>query len=88
MLWYKFIRQKVIDYFILDFYCAELMLGIEIDGWYHNDQTQAEYDEERTIRLNKLWITILRIKNEEVLQHLEEVKQYIQYHIQQLINKQ
>ncbi|MDR0860276.1 MAG: endonuclease domain-containing protein [Candidatus Peribacteria bacterium] len=25
-------RQKVIDYFILDFYCAELMLGIEIDG--------------------------------------------------------
>lgn len=42
IMWYKFRRQKVIDSFILDFYCSELKLWIEIDGWYHNEtQVQA-----------------------------------------------
>ncbi|MDR3168351.1 MAG: endonuclease domain-containing protein [Candidatus Peribacteria bacterium] len=81
MLGYKFTRQKPIDYFILDFYCAELLLGIEIDGEYHNEEQQAENGQARTQKLNEYGITILRFTNDEVLQHLEEVKQYIKEYI-------
>ena len=43
---YRFLRQKIISSFILDFYCSKLRLGIEIDGRYHEDQ--KAYDRHRT----------------------------------------
>jgi len=54
----KFTRQKPLDEYIADFYCAELMLVIEIDGDSHTEQ--AEYDEQRTARLNQLGIEVIR----------------------------
>ena len=67
----KFVRQKPIDVYIVDFYCAELRLVIEIDGDSHAEQ--IAYDSQRTSRLNALGLTVLRYANREVLQELEGV---------------
>ena len=69
---YKFTRQKPIYYFILDFYCAELLLGIEIDGRIHTKL--AERDTERSVEIESFGIKIIRYKNEEVLNNLENVQ--------------
>lgn len=72
ILWYKFRRQKVIDSFILDFYCSELKLWIEIDWWYHNEV--QDYDETRSdILKNKYWIKIVRFTNDDVKNNLDGV---------------
>lgn len=70
----KFRRQHPLKAgFILDFYCAELKLGIEIDGGYHNQKEQKEYDAERTKIINEYGIRIIRFTNEQVLQNTEQI---------------
>jgi very-short-patch-repair endonuclease len=59
-----------------------LRLGIEIDGGYHNEPAQAEYDEKRTKILEAEKILLIRIKNEEVLSNLEGVLHYIEEKVQ------
>ena len=71
--WYKFIRQKMIDSFILDFYCSKLLLGIEIDGSSHD--TRKRYDAKRTAKLWENWIKIIRYRNEDVFFRLDWVSQ-------------
>ena len=56
---YRFVRQKVIGNYILDFYCRKLKLGIEIDGETHLGDKNEEYDKIRTRELEKLGIKIL-----------------------------
>jgi len=68
---FKFLRQKPIGGYIVDFYCSELRLVIEIDGESHAEM--AEYDNERTRILNSFGLHVCRYTNEEVLQHLEGV---------------
>ncbi len=68
---FKFIRQKPLDEFIVDFYCASLMLAIEIDGDSHAEQ--AGYDEYRTHKLNALGVRVLRYTNADVMNNLEGV---------------
>ena len=69
----KFTRQKPLADYIVDFYCAELMLAIEIDGDTHARQKQ--YDKERAKNLSKLGIKVIRYTNAEVLSNLEGVYQ-------------
>ena len=69
----KFTRQKPLDEYIVDFYCAELMIAIEIDGNTHADQEQ--YDKRRTENLNKYGVEVIRYTNAEVLNNLEGVYQ-------------
>ena len=69
----KFTRQKPLDEYIVDFYCAELMLAIEIDGDTHAGQKQ--YDKDRTKNLNKFGVEVIRYTNAEVLNNLEGVYQ-------------
>ena len=77
MLWYKFKRENVIWNFILDFYCSELLLWIEIDGWYHNEF--QDYDDERSNRLYDNYnIKIIRFTNDEIENNLEWVAQYLE----------
>lgn len=71
--WYKFIRQKMINSFILDFYCSKLLLGIEIDGPSH--YTNKIYDTQRTEKLWENWIKIIRYTNEDVFCSLDYVSQ-------------
>ena len=76
ILWYKFKRENSVWNFILDFYCSELLLWIEIDWWYH-DEFQ-DYDDERSNRLyNNYGIKIIRFTNEEVEKNMEWIVQYL-----------
>jgi len=68
---YKFIRQKPLDNFIVDFYCSELFLAIEINGDSHAEQ--AGYDIARTKKLNSHGIEIVRYTNLEVINNIEGV---------------
>ncbi len=68
---YKFLRQKPLDNFIADFYCAELMLAIEIDGDSH--ATQKEYDILRSEKLEAYGIKIIRYTNNDIISNIEGV---------------
>jgi very-short-patch-repair endonuclease len=69
---YRFLRQKPLDHFILDFYCSKLLLAIEIDGGSHS--IKKHQDTERDNYLLNLGIKTLRYTNMQVLTKLEEVK--------------
>ena len=62
----RFQRQHPIDIFVVDFYCHELKLAIEIDGGIHLNEKVAEYDDGRTHDIEKFGIKILRFTNEQV----------------------
>jgi len=74
-LWYIFLRQKMINSFILDFYCSKLMLGIEID-WKSHEYKQ-EYDIQRDEKLRHIWVKIIRYRNEDIYNNLEWVSEDI-----------
>ena len=69
----KFRRQHLIDDFIVDFVCLSKNLVIEVDGGYHSDPTQKEYDQQRTLYLNEKGFKVIRFSNEEVLGNTEAV---------------
>ena len=69
----KFRRQHLIDDFIVDFVCLSKNLVIEVDGGYHNDPTQKEYDQQRTLYLSEKGFKVIRFTNEEVLGNTEAV---------------
>ena len=61
---WKFHRQQGIGPYVLDFYCPQLRLCVEIDGDSHNHK--FEYDEQRTAFLNQQGICVLRFRNEMI----------------------
>ncbi len=69
----KFRRQHPLDRFVLDFYCVEHRLVVEVDGEVHGTPDQVARDEERTAWLSERDIRVLRVRNEEVLNNLEGV---------------
>ena len=70
---FKFRRQHPIDHYILDFYCHEARLGIEIDGGHHANEDISEKDKQRTAYLSEKGIHIIRFWNDDVLKHTDEV---------------
>ena len=73
----KFRRQHPVDIFIADFYCHQKKLIIELDGNIHDILEQKEYDEGRTFILEEKGFKILRFKNEEIINDLENVLERI-----------
>lgn len=69
----KFRRQHPFEEFILDFYCPEKNLVLEIDGDYHLTSEQMEYDQNRARFLEQHGLKVLRFTNEEVENELEYV---------------
>ena len=63
----KFRRQHVIQPYIVDFYCHEIGLVIELDGSQHGTDDAIEYDAERTKFLEALDLTVVRYWNHDVL---------------------
>ncbi|APU49503.1 endonuclease domain-containing protein [Acinetobacter junii] len=63
----KFRRQHVIAPYIVDFYCHELGLVIELDGSQHSTNDGKEYDAERTMFLEALGFRVVRYWNHDVL---------------------
>jgi very-short-patch-repair endonuclease len=80
----RFRRQHPVSIFIVDFYCHEFKLAIEIDGGIHLKKEIAEYDEGRTCDLEKFGIKILRFGNDEVLNNSDLVLQKISQTISSL----
>ena len=78
--WYRFLRQKPIKWYILDFYCAKLKLAIEIDGISH--EGKGEYDEQRDKILQWLWIKTIRYREKDILKKLEAVSFHINTEIE------
>lgn len=74
---FKFRRQYPIKPYILDFYCHEAKLVIELDGGQHNTQTAISKDNKRTEYLKLQGMKVLRFWNNEVLQNTESVLQEI-----------
>jgi very-short-patch-repair endonuclease len=73
----KFRRQHPVDIFVLDFYCHELKLAIEVDGEIHLSTEAREYDEGRTYELEKYGIKILRFTNEQIFENIDYVQNSI-----------
>ena len=69
----KFRRQHPLDKFIADFYCNEKKIVIELDGGVHDEKEVKEYDANRTYMLGELQITVMRFRNEEVLNDFKTV---------------
>ncbi|MCF7835132.1 endonuclease domain-containing protein [Candidatus Gracilibacteria bacterium] len=68
---YRFLRQKIIATYILDFYCGKLKLAIEIDGESHN--YSVDYDEKRNKILESFGIKTIRYSNYDIQKNLEGV---------------
>ena len=80
-LWYEFLknyqvkfqRQKTIENYIVDFYCAKAKIVIELDGGGHYTPEQIECDQERTKVLEEYKLKVLRFTNTDVLQRFYSV---------------
>ena len=84
-LWYLFLkdypvrwyRQKAIDGYIVDFYCAKAKLVIELDGGGHFTKEQIEQDLIRTKELENMNLQVIRILNIDVDRNFKEVCEFI-----------
>ena len=84
-LWYDFLRscpvpftrQRRIENYIVDFYCHQARLVIEIDGSQHYTEVGQSYDQNRTARLEQLGILVIRYTNFQVMDHFDVVVQEI-----------
>lgn len=83
-LGYRFRRQHSIGPFIVDFYCPELRLIIEIDGWVHWEGIQPHKDEKREKYLEKFGFAIVRFTNDKVLYDTDGVLYNLQLICKQL----
>lgn len=94
-LWYSFLRgykvrfqrQKVIDNYIVDFYCSSLNLAIELDGSQHYSVDNEEYEYKRTSNLEKQGLIILRFTNNDVDTNFYGVCTVIDNTVNSMINE-
>ena len=93
-LWYdflcsypvRFIRQKVIDNYIVDFYCNKARLIIELDGSQHYEDKGLLKDKIRTSRIENRNLTVLRIPNNEINTNFQGVCEYIHWLVNELLD--
>ena len=85
LLWHNFLkkyplrfrRQYVIGNYIVDFYCHQARVVVELDGSQHYDPTQQEKDRQRTAYLKAQGLTVLRFTNLEVTRQFANLCQTI-----------
>jgi len=81
----KFRRQFGVGRYVIDFYCPEIKLAIEVDGNTHDSPDEIEYDQTRQSEIENYKIVFLRIKNEEIFKSIDEVILKIENKINELI---
>lgn len=95
-LWYRylrdcgvrFLRQKPIGNYIVDFYCPKLHLVIELDGSQHYLDKGIQYDSKRTAELKEYGIkTVIRIPNNEINRNLTGVVESIESYINRTLSQ-
>ncbi|WP_445637621.1 Endonuclease domain-containing protein [Nostoc sp. DSM 114161] len=74
---FRVLKQRPINNFIVDFYCANSKLVIEVDGDSHFTQEGKDYDSERTAILAGYGLKVMRFTNDDVLNNFEAVCQKI-----------
>ena len=82
MYGYDFHRQKPVDNYILDFFCYELMLGIELDGYSHQFLEVQHKDSLKENTINSIGITVLRFTDEQIFKDMFNVLLAIEDFIQ------
>lgn len=94
-LWYdylrsypvRFLRQRVIGKYIVDFYCTEAKLVIELDGSQHYEDGNIEKDARRTEFLEDYGLKIIRIPNNEVNGNFHGVCEFIAAAVKQSLSQ-
>ena len=94
-LWYdflraypvRFLRQKVIDDYVVDFYCHEARLIIELDGSQHYEEMGLIKDKIRTKKIESRNLTVIRIPNSEVNKNFAGVCEYIDLWIKESLHQ-
>ena len=94
-LWYdflrsypiRFLRQKVIDNYIVDFYCSEARLIIELDGSQHYEENGLLKDKVRTEKIEGRNLTVIRIPNNEVNKNFRGVCEYIDLFVKKSLHR-
>jgi very-short-patch-repair endonuclease len=69
----KFRRQHPFKNVVLDFYCHEIGLAIEVDGGIHDNPEVKERDINRTSELENVGVKVIRFRNEEVFNNMDSV---------------
>lgn len=69
----RFLRQYSVNKYVIDFYCPEIKLAIEVDGDTHSLPDEIEYDNLRQNEIEQFGIRFLRVTNNEVFDKLEGV---------------
>jgi len=69
----KFRRQHGIDNYIVDFYCPEKRVAIEVDGDTHAEEKQVQLDKERELHLQSLGIRVIHYCNRDIMSNIEGV---------------
>ena len=95
-LWYdflrgypvRFLRQKVIDHYIVDFYCHDARLIVELDGSQPYEPEEHYRDAKRTQVLESRGLKVVRIPNNEINQNFRDVCEYIDQLVQSCIHSQ
>ena len=77
----KFRRQHSIGRYIVDFYCPECRLAIELDGQEHFNLIASEHDRTRTEYLTRLNVRVPRFENRAVFENLQAVLHVIRSHL-------
>ena len=93
-LWYLFLqkypvkiyKQRIIDKYIVDFYCASAKLVIEIDGTQHYEGHTISYDTKRTAALESFGLKVIRYSNREIDREFSAVCEQIDRIIRQRQN--
>ncbi len=75
----RFIRQKIIGPYIVDFYCSKLKLVIEIDGVQHYFEENIEYEKRREEYLENAGYKLLRFYNSDINKELKNTETTIYY---------
>ncbi len=79
---YQFLRQRPINNYIVDFFCKDLNLIIEIDGEIH--RFHRKQDKQRETELKELGYKVVRFKNREILDNLYNVERTLQFLVQEI----
>ncbi len=78
---YDFHRQKPLLNYIVDFYCSELELVIELDGYSHQFEEVVIKDENKETELKKYGLTILRFDDDEVMKDMNNVLRTLEQYV-------
>ena len=87
MCGYDFHRQKPLLNYIADFYCYELELVIELDGYTHNFEEVVAKDEVKQNALEEIGLTVLRFADSEVMKDMNNVLRTIEAYVEEYEEK-